>query len=158
LEGGGWIDFARKIWGSARKMNFRTNMIKQDETRKLDYIDCGKSLKNLYLRLAHIVLLSSMFVKHALNSHFVKYIFSRCPKNCSIARKKLFCPTPEGYSPPGPSPPAHAPMLATQLTLGVNLYTTCVHTQNRVPASAGVRAGISSLSGGRYHCVIPYGM
>jgi len=34
---GGWIDFARKIWGSARKMNSRTNMIKQDETRKLDY-------------------------------------------------------------------------------------------------------------------------
>jgi len=26
-------------------------MIKQDETRKLDYIDCGKSLKNLYLHL-----------------------------------------------------------------------------------------------------------
>ena len=47
--GGGWIDFARKIWDSARKMNFRTNMIKQDETRKLDYIDCGKSLKNSYL-------------------------------------------------------------------------------------------------------------
>jgi len=49
----GWIDFARKIWGSARKMNSRTrtNMIKQDETRKLDYIDCGKSLKNLYLHL-----------------------------------------------------------------------------------------------------------
>ena len=48
---GGWIDFARKIWGSARRMNSRTNMIKQDETRKLDYIDCGKSLKNLYLHL-----------------------------------------------------------------------------------------------------------
>jgi len=45
---GDWIEFARKIWGSARKMNSRTNMIKQDETRKLDYIDCGKSLKNLY--------------------------------------------------------------------------------------------------------------
>ena len=42
---GGWIDFARKIWDSARKMNSITNMIKQDETRKLDYIDCGKSLK-----------------------------------------------------------------------------------------------------------------
>jgi len=26
-------------------------MIKQDETRKLDYIDRGKSLKNLYLHL-----------------------------------------------------------------------------------------------------------
>jgi len=27
-------------------------MIKQDETiKKLDYIDCGKSLKNLYLHL-----------------------------------------------------------------------------------------------------------
>jgi len=48
---GGWIDFARKIWGSARKMNSKANMIKQDETRKLDYIDCGKSLKNLYLHL-----------------------------------------------------------------------------------------------------------
>ena len=48
---GGWIDFARKIWSSARKMNSRTNKIKQDETRKLDYIDCGKSLKNLYLHL-----------------------------------------------------------------------------------------------------------
>jgi len=48
---GGWIDFARKIWDSARKMNHRTNMIKGDETRKLDYIDCGKSLKNLYLHL-----------------------------------------------------------------------------------------------------------
>ena len=32
-------------------MNPRTNMIKQDETRKLDYIDRGKSLKNLYLHL-----------------------------------------------------------------------------------------------------------
>jgi len=51
IFGGGWIDFARKIWGSARKMNSRTNLIKQDETRKLDYIDCGKSLKNLYLHL-----------------------------------------------------------------------------------------------------------
>jgi len=50
-RGGGWIDFARKIWGSARKMNSRTDMIKQDQTRKLDYIDCGKSLKNLYLHL-----------------------------------------------------------------------------------------------------------
>ena len=79
---GGWIDFARKIWGSARKMNSRTNMIKQDETRKLDYIDCGKSLKN-YIYI-YIVLLSSIFVKHALNSHF------RCPKNCSIARKKNY--------------------------------------------------------------------
>jgi len=68
-------------------MNSRTNVIKQDETRKLDYIDCGKSLKNLYLHLGYIVLLSSIFVKHAPNSHF------RCPKNCSIARKKLFCPT-----------------------------------------------------------------
>ena len=48
---GGWIDFARKMWGSARKMNSSTNVIKQDETRKLDYIDCGKSLKNLYLHL-----------------------------------------------------------------------------------------------------------
>jgi len=26
-------------------------MIKQDETRKLDYIDCGKSLKNVCLHL-----------------------------------------------------------------------------------------------------------
>ena len=34
-----------------KKMNSRTNMIKQDETRKLDYIDCKKSLKNLYLHL-----------------------------------------------------------------------------------------------------------
>jgi len=34
-----------------RKMNSRTSMIKQDNTRKLDYIDCGKSLKNLYLHL-----------------------------------------------------------------------------------------------------------
>jgi len=139
-------------------MNFRTNMIKQDETRKLNYIDCGKSLKNLYLRLAYIVLLSSMFVKHALNSHFVKYISSRCPKNCSIARKKIILPDSGGLQPPRAQPPAHTPMLATQLTLAVHLYTTCVHTQNRVPASAGVRAGISPLSGGRYHCVIPYGM
>ena len=86
--GGGWIDFARKIWGSARKMNSRTNMIKQDETRKLDYIDCGKSLKN-YIYI-YIVLLSSIFVKHALNSHF------RCPKNCSIARKKIIMPDSGG--------------------------------------------------------------
>ena len=28
---------------------------------------------------------------------------------------------------------------------------------NRAPASAGVRAGISPLPGGRQHCVIPYG-
>ena len=28
---------------------------------------------------------------------------------------------------------------------------------NRVPAAAGVRAGISPLPGGRQHCVIPYG-
>jgi len=51
IFGGGWIDFARKICGSARKMDSRTNMIKKDDTRKLDYIDCGKSLKNLYLHL-----------------------------------------------------------------------------------------------------------
>jgi len=51
IFGGGLIDFARKIWGSVRKMNSRTNMIKQDEARKLDYIDCGKSLTNLYLHL-----------------------------------------------------------------------------------------------------------
>ena len=29
---------------------------------------------------------------------------------------------------------------------------------NRVPASAGVRAGMSPLPGGRLHCVIPYGI
>ena len=29
---------------------------------------------------------------------------------------------------------------------------------NRVPASAGVKAGMSPLPGGKYHCVIPYGM
>ena len=29
---------------------------------------------------------------------------------------------------------------------------------NQVPASAGVKAGMSPLQGGRYHCVIPYGM
>ena len=45
----------------------------------------------------YIVLLSSIFVRHALNSHF------RCPKNCSIAQKKLFCPTLGGCSPP-PAP------------------------------------------------------
>jgi len=28
---------------------------------------------------------------------------------------------------------------------------------NRVPASAGVKAGKSPLPGGRQHCVIPYG-
>ena len=28
---------------------------------------------------------------------------------------------------------------------------------NRVPASAGVKAGMSPLPGGRYYCVIPYG-
>jgi len=58
IFGGGWIDFARKIWGSARKMNSRTNMIKpkQDETRKLDiYIDCGKSLKNLHLHCPFVI-------------------------------------------------------------------------------------------------------
>jgi len=92
IFGGGWIDFARKIWGIARKMNSRTNVIKQDETRKLDYIDCGKSLKNLYLHLGYIVLLSSIFVKHAPNSHF------RCPKNCSIARKKIILPDSGGCS------------------------------------------------------------
>jgi len=29
---------------------------------------------------------------------------------------------------------------------------------NRVPALAGVKAGMSPLLGGRDHCVIPYGM
>ena len=30
------------------------------------------------------------------------FLFGRCPKNCStsIARKKLFCPTLGGWSPP----------------------------------------------------------
>jgi len=28
----------------------------------------------------------------------------------------------------------------------------------RVPASAGIKVGMSTLSGGRKHCVIPYGM
>ena len=55
-------------------------------------------VENRWRTNIYIVLLSSIFVKHALNSHFVKYIgllsfFGRCPKNCSIARKKLFCPT-----------------------------------------------------------------
>ena len=43
--------FYPKNMGQRQKMNSRTNMIKQDETRKLDYVDCGKSLKNLYLHL-----------------------------------------------------------------------------------------------------------
>ena len=62
IFGGGWIDFARKIWGSARKMNSRTSMIKQDDTRKLDYIDCGKSLKNLYLH-SHLSFCQNIAVK-----------------------------------------------------------------------------------------------
>jgi len=62
-------------------MNYRTNMIKQDETRKLDYIDCGKSLKNIY-----IVLLSSIFVKHALNFHFAARKISRLPEKKYFAR------------------------------------------------------------------------
>jgi len=37
---------------------------------------------------------------------------------------------------------------------------TCIPpgSLNRVPASAGVRAGMSPLPGGRQHCVIPCGM
>ena len=35
-------------------MNSRTNMIKQDETRKLDYVDCGKSLKNVVWHAAGV--------------------------------------------------------------------------------------------------------
>ena len=30
------------------------------------------------------------------------FIFGRCPKNCSMARKKLFCPTLWVCSPPSP--------------------------------------------------------
>ena len=50
LEGAGSI-LPEKYGAAPEKMNSRTNMIKQDETRKLDYIDCEKSLKNLYLHL-----------------------------------------------------------------------------------------------------------
>jgi len=87
---GGWIDFARKIWGSARKMNSRTNMIKEDETRKLDYIDCGKSLKNLYLHLH--CLLASIFVK----CYFL--IFWPLAEKLLDCPKKIILPDSEGYA------------------------------------------------------------
>ena len=76
-------------------MNPRTNMIKHDETRKLDYTDCGKSLKNLYL---HLYLYFSYFSFIIFKMLF--FIFGHCPKNCLIARKKIILPDSGGCSPP----------------------------------------------------------
>jgi len=70
-------------------------MIKHDETRKLDYTDCGKSLKNLYL---HLYLYFSYFSFIIFKMLF--FIFGHCPKNCSIARKKIILPDSGGCSPP----------------------------------------------------------
>ena len=56
-------------------MNSRTKMIKQDETRKLDYIDrLWKIAEELIFTFTLSFYHQLIFVKHALNSHFVKYI------------------------------------------------------------------------------------
>jgi len=93
----GWIDFARKIWGSARKMNPRTNMIKQDETRKLDYIDRGKSLKNLYL---HLYLYFSYFSFIIFKMLF--FIFWPLPEKLLDCPKKIILLNSKGLRPPAP--------------------------------------------------------
>jgi len=80
IFGGGWIDFARKICGSARKMDSRT--IKKDDTRKLDYIDCGKSLKNLYLHLHCFYIV--FYHQYSLNMLPEKLL--DCPKKNYFAR------------------------------------------------------------------------
>jgi len=52
IFGWGLDRFCPKNMRQRPKNNSRTSVIKQDETiKKLDYIDCGKSPKNLYLHL-----------------------------------------------------------------------------------------------------------
>ena len=89
---GGWIDFARKIWGSARKMNSKTNLIKQDETRKLDYIDCGKSLKNLYLHLHCPFIINIRWACTKFSLHFL----SAARKIARLPEKSIILPDSGG--------------------------------------------------------------
>ena len=63
-------------------------------------------VENRWRTYIYIVLLSSIFFKHALNSHLVKYISAAeklldCPK-------KIFCPTLGGLQPPSPSHSSYA--------------------------------------------------
>ena len=60
IFGGGWIDFARKIWGSARKMNSRTNMINRTRQESLT-TSIVENRRRTYIYV-YIVLLSSIFV------------------------------------------------------------------------------------------------
>jgi len=81
-------------------MNPRTNMIKQDETRKLDYVDCGKSLKNLYLHLyfsyfSFIIFKMLFFIFWPLPEKLLD-----CPKKIILSDDSggLQCPPPSSYA------------------------------------------------------------
>ena len=58
IFGGGWIDFARKIWGSARKMNSRTNMINRTRQESVT-TSIVENRRRTYIYV-YIVLLSSI--------------------------------------------------------------------------------------------------
>ena len=53
----------------------------------------------------YIVLLSSIFVKHALNSHFVKYVL---PEKLLDCPKKIILPDFGGLQPLPPVPSSYA--------------------------------------------------
>jgi len=88
----------------------------------------------------YIVLLSSIFVKHALNSHF------RCPKNCSIARKKLFCPTLGAAADPAPQLIRLCMLAEFLLDTEKNLFTMYCRPRIRI-----IFAPPGENSGLKYH-------
>jgi len=91
-------------------------MIKQDETRKLDYIDCGKSLKTLYL---HLYLYFSFIIFKMLF-----FIFWPLPEKLFDCPKKNYFARLWGLQ--SPQPPADTPMsLLTASTAVDRVVTGC---------------------------------
>ena len=90
----------------------------------------------------YIVLLSSIFVKHALNSHF------RCPKNCSIARKKNYFARLWGLQPTQPPPSSYAYACSRSFcwTPKKNLFTMYCRPRIRI-----IFAPPGENSGLKYH-------
>ena len=110
-----------KYGGSARKMNSRTNMIKLDETRKLDYIDCGKSLKNCSLWN-----IFSYFLFIVFKMLFFIFHFWPLPEKLLDCPKKIILPD-SGVC----SPPAHTPMCSMQLKPEMTCIDVIVYSRTR---------------------------